>query len=1172
MHWKVLHDSHPELRFPELEDPQLLKGPATYPFHFSRPPLYTNPLPPDVATVPGFHPPTVASRLIERYPPTSGRAGGKVNLDLRQVVFSGALSARGRRLAVALANTPPSCIHASWESVAIIALLLCDQFSDASWMYSDFFHGNYRIMMEKGLAYAAKVNKELHSGARMVHSFPGMASAGPPGFSRSLYGLDTLVGRSEFLPLDVPAEMRMRMSDPTIRRLPAIGPGGSTTWGPQSQYDRALNAAIQEAVDSANTGIIEPLPFKEWYETRMFWAAAGGAPGAAVRWDTDTPLQRLNKRGALLLLPASHYQPILRNALGAVLWSKCAPKYENGKMRAIWNTSVEHYVIQAYLVDMLERNQDQSGWNASAHHLRHKVNNDLARLGAVERGVGTMWDYSDFNINHTIPAQVGLYRAIDHNLQARLPTGAADPTQAARRRATRHDLTSCLQYLVKAKETIILEDPETGTVATVVRSMQSGERITSVCNTYLNRAYTILVRRWIHHNLGYDPLPSLAYHQGDDAYEISPNILYSCVLCTVYNLLGFAGQAFKITADYGGSAEFLRLSHNAKTGELAGYPVRSAMGLIAGEFFREFVGDPATRVGAYVDQFAKVMRRGAHLHPALLTALLQTRASVSYTDETGIKHHITPDPIRVMTPRFAGGYGVSATDPALSGASSIIAYAHDAFAPPPPVHGGGINAGVPVPRYSAVAMIRVAIGVPSGEGKSVLARTHPTIFVDHDSFMSPADYAEHSNLVRVARESGDWSAVNAKVRALVPQSGTGGRVLLTWGPQTTPEGFQYLGAAILPSPSNIRANTDNRSALAHGDQPTLTTRPHPVLGDFFARNRRIMALVGPTVRSQLVAHVARTSRSPSLLNPLIVPAYSGPSPPPYTAPRVNTTLFFGRAALRRFGGAPSLPDFRRTAALNATPAIPRQQALILASALGGAYAPEALSANVADYARLLHCALQKGARIPQGLVITMPIPDRLPHFFAQWDSYVSQELARSYLDPAYAYHIPGQASPFSEHLSHKYGYFSSLTRDAGFSSDAAVAACVAELQPTTYPGKAGRWFTFVLAMPPLRRARPLRDLSSVFSQLQLPAHFDFATDYLAGHLDLVPPLPTGYRSSTVASLIRAFVLSYIERTLPFVDLDRTTYPGAVCHLETLATETLPLLLSSAVGAPLTLSE
>nr|QMU26429.1 RNA-dependent RNA polymerase [Rosellinia necatrix mycovirus] len=1100
-----------------------------------------------------------ANLLSEAYPETSGRAGGKVNLTISDVILSGSLTQRGRLMATELASLS-KVANAEFESVTIISLLLLDQFSIYSWMHSDLIRTNLATLLPQKLQVLNKINKVCHLGIRMTHSFPGAACQGPSDFLRNMYGLDVIVGRSEYLPLDVPAEMRMRMKDPSIRATPSVSGPGQTLIFDKRAYNDQLRAATFTAVREANTRLIKPETFSSWYARRLYWAASGSAPGATVRWEEMAPKQRLNKRGALLLLPADHYKTILSEALGPVLWSKCAPKYENGKMRAIWNTTIEHYVIQAYLGEMLDAHSSGAGWNTSVHDIRARMMNDLGRLGLLHTTVGLMWDYSDFNINHSVDAIGHLYDAISTSLLERLDSSCATSSDASILHTVRREIRLCCSYIKEAKCNMYLEDPTSGFITRAVRSLQSGERLTSTTNTYLNRAYTILVDRWLTRNLGGKWLNDISYHQGDDAFEAARNVICGLVICYVYNFLGFAGQSSKITCDYSSNGEFLRRAYDAKRGEIGGYPVRSSMGLLAGEFFREFVGDPSARAATYIDQYRKVVARGSLLSPSLLQRLLHKRASVVYTDESGKKHKVTPDPLRLVTPARLGGYGLSTTDPHLVGYASMLGYASAIKS----IHVDRINSVQPL---TVTKGIKLAAVIPSGEGKTTLARNYPFIFIDHDDLLTGQDRTHFEILRAASAASGDWAHTNLFLQKICDGYDIGNRVLLTWSADTVPPSHSVIGSFLLAAGTGVRANLANRAANLGA----------PLYPSFTCRDQALFKAVGDAylgrLRAVLVnALVTSAESSAALTLPVKLPRYSGAGIPVFTQPRVQRSLFFGKAALTKFSNAGALPDFRITSMLGATQAVPRQQDLLLASALGGAYDAQAMTESLAEYARALERSLARSTRYKADYTFK-PLDAKLVDQLARhWISYVQADFCRSYVEPAYAYSLPPPPASHPNVFTHSYGAFSSLTRAAGFSSDSTLAEAVAAMPGTNGLPQHVKWSRFIAAVPELGGLPVVRVYNTWLARAKTDVARDNTLRYLRGQWDLFPPVSTFTSSSAIHSLCRAFVQYYLELHTDITSYTIDDYSQYLCYLECLCSEVLPMLLLKGIGSPVTFLE
>lgn len=606
--------------------------------------------------------------------PTSGRAGGKVNLRLSQVLVRHILTPLGVEMVRYLAwRYLAKSLHYSFESTQIISLVLLDQFSAVSGLVTELLIMCGDRVFSEGISAFTKLCKEIHSCSRLQRTFPGQPTGYDDEFTRLAYGIDTIAGRSEHLKIDIPAEIRMRTRDNTIRQIPTVR--DKLEWSNSASYDAELATCIALAVDETHEPRVTSnlQTFSDWYAKRMGWAAAGGAPGAKINWGAGAKVQRLNKRGAMLVIPEGHYRRILEDACPPALWSKCAPKYENGKMRAIWNTSIEFYVIQAYVSDMFETNATGHAWHTAKHSISEKVKHDLLRIEALEKSTGFMWDFSDFNLNHTHRSMAMLGDEKKRHCLRNLDRSRHlyEPEVAAQIEA---DVNIAVDWATAAHNIVFQEDPATGFIANTIRSLLSGERDTSLVNTYLNRAYTIMVDRWCKKNLGRILHRGHSYHQGDDAFFSVDSPYDGALLAVVFNLLGFAGQAYKITNNYGGTGEFLRYSYSGGTKRIGGYPIRSAMGIINGEFHREYTGDPTKRLAAFLDQYAKLRRRGSNLTSKLAPLILANIAPLTYTTTQEVKKVDIPVDLITLPARF-GGYGISYTDPTLTGTTNMLVQA-----------------------------------------------------------------------------------------------------------------------------------------------------------------------------------------------------------------------------------------------------------------------------------------------------------------------------------------------------------------------------------------------------------------------------------------------------------------------------------------------------------------
>lgn len=1029
--------------------------------------------------------------LEASYRPTAGRAGAKVNLRISDVTKTGVLSKIGRRMAETLAQYGH---ENDWESITAISFMLLDTYSASSHLAAEFILNNHWVFALP-LAKLAKLLKSLHTGIRMFGRMPDSNVNLSLEEMRQLYGLDVIIGRSELLPLNVVDEIRMRLVDPTHRRLP-IYANGRFSWSTQTQYDEALARATDEAVSEALKPSVKLSTLTEWYDRRMHWAASGGAPGATIRWASDTPLQRMNKRGAVLLIPESHVRNILSTTAGPVLWSKCAPKFENGKNRAIWNTAVEHYLIQCYILDNFESNLASIDWNAAYHSTSTRLKADMMRLTLLNDFVGVMWDYSDFNINHTFPAMNGLYSsAVNRLIKRAIPHD--DQDQPYVRRAS-DDLKVCLAWVNAAKEFSVLEDPASGVMARVTRSLQSGERGTSFCNTFLNKAYTIMVRKWAQKLTGDPWLSSLSFHAGDDAYEFARRMLHAVLACIAYNLLGFAGQLYKITIDYHSRGEFLRSSYNSIDNKIAGYPVRTAMGLLGGEFFRESIADPGARASAFIDQYTKVLRRGGNIPVKLLEIIISSKAALVYTTAAGVKRRITPDLKLLLTPAAFGGYGVYSTD-AKAGNESVALVVPDK---PQPL---AIMYNTPPPGPCVFAVI------PSGEGKTWLSQRYPKMCLDDDTlaYELPGGRQLHAQQVKLARKTGDWNPL-VRHRQLIlnnfcDQHPNAAMILLVGHPDMIPPPYrqQWLGIYLLRQPTAIRFNVMARTGLLKDHAAQVSFHPN-----FLLRNRALFSDFAH------FALLTRTIPLPQYSFDTFTRASTDQRPPKYQPPVVDMGRLFNRPST-------FVMDVRSAHELAGPVAARSARQLVGHSALSGAYPEEALNQSLSDFAKSLdkwlNCSVSRGGH----QVAPLP-PSRQQAAYLHFNSQFVQ-FFRSLTQPYDRFTVP----QLSTH--HNYGIMEALTIPAGFSSSSARDDTISRLTPLRYPGLFGQWHRLASLRHGVRTSPIWGHVNGIISPVTNNPHTNQTEliKYFLGKLEFYPPYNFGL-GPTLISTFRACVLAYIE--------------------------------------------
>nr|URN70560.1 RNA-dependent RNA polymerase [Diplodia mutila fusagravirus 1] len=1009
-------------------------------------------------------------RMERKYPPPGGRPGGKVLADW-PTVFTYLRScppSRRRQLAL-VALTTLAEADADWASVAAISFVLLPYFSELGGiMASEALLATLPARLPPLLEYA-KHCKMLNQGARLTYTFP-LPDASFTRLSqeqlRQLIGLDVLPGRNEVFAVSHVGDMFMRASYSSLPTCLLPDAGGFPRYD-RASYAREMRECIHEALDSILPAKLAPITFSKWYARREFWAASGGAPGAKLSWlssDADsaeikTERVRLNKRAALLLVPESYHRRHFADPAHAVLYSKAAPKYENGKRRIIWNTSLTHYVAQGFLLDLVEPNFQQGTWYSAANSAPHRTARSVARWRELSQAVGFMWDYADFNINHSNEAQIILFSELEQILRARLsPDDPATPQCL-------EDIARITSWVNTAKANYFMHDSESGYIQEAMRSLASGERATSFVNTILSRAYRLQHDRAARRLLGRQLLLPRSDHQGDDVFALTATMPDATLAGALFLLTGYAGQLFKITCNYTPSGEFLRQFYG-KHG-IAGYPMRSAMGLFSGEYFEDLPPDPPSRVAATFMQFAKVAARGGAFHDSIISLLCARNASLSYSDAGGRVHRVTCPPALALTPRSLGGLG------------GVTTRRYQLK--------GNVNRDTAATEWSWVSSTSAApsqadppmraIAIPSGEGKSTLARAYPQLFTDHDELLSPWALPPPE---RVAARTAYCRRAS---RNCAP-----GKILLTWGPATCDSSFEFLGTVMLRTPTNIRANAANRAYLLKVTQ-----------------GRRLFA--------DSLSQVPQLALSLAVPPPL-APAFEAPIPPPVLKlPELPIAPMVARAGLT---------DVQTLVALEAH----RLQAVatqaVAASSFSGAFPRADISASFARFARDLHAYTKQVRQRPRKVSSAqLPVAETRARAESIWRAVLSAD-----------------ANPFREY-SHPlplptvcYGDYIRIMLDAGFSLGEVFLAAVDDQPPVLYPGLAGRLYALMQRRgldPPAYRATNWL-FAAILPTTPRPV-CDLLAKYVLGRVDL-PPVAADRPGTDLNSTLRLISLSSLEQLLP----------------------------------------
>ncbi|AMU19320.1 RNA-dependent RNA polymerase [Fusagravirus kyu] len=491
---------------------------------------------------------------------------------------------------------------------------------------------------------------------------------------RMLYGIESLLGPSEYYKFEPISEIITRQVSPNLElSLYKGGSRGNNTYSTTIEsINRREENIRKDMYNSMFFSIVKRIhrPFKtfrDWFKVKFSWSASGGCPGAKVNWSADERI-RVNKRGALLNVSVEEVVKAINDSfLNPVHYSKAARKYEKGKNRVIWNTSLLMYLAQSYLLytfesvlDPLQHDQSFelnqiSSWNASTANADLRFISNRERLLSLNNHCGLMFDYSDFNINHSIIVQNKLYDVLSQVLMNKMKVNQENYPQVIK------DIKWLTEYVMRAKTFTVLDAGiEDNYISKVMRSLESGERGTSFINTFLSNCYIRNLNTNALNLLGNKLLINNLWLQGDDVFSVTNSLENSAMAVNLFNCLGYAGQPFKIGLSYHNNGEFLRLSYDPKNKTIGGYPIRSCAGLVSGEFFKESVYDPDVRAGCYLNSIIRCNIRGAIIPNKLMFLLAKRNCKLVYTiPENNIKIRMIGDPTLALLPSILGGFGIN---------------------------------------------------------------------------------------------------------------------------------------------------------------------------------------------------------------------------------------------------------------------------------------------------------------------------------------------------------------------------------------------------------------------------------------------------------------------------------------------------------------------------------
>lgn len=414
----------------------------------------------------------------------------------------------------------------------------------------------------------------------------------------------------------------------------------------QKRLDAHVRAIVAQIVNRKAT----KTTLEDFWRRRSEWMTSGSSSGATID-DTsflpETASKRLrgrvplSKRGWAEVTPFSHILKAF-NSKNPREEATASEKMENGKARAIYGVTPEHYVINTYATQGLEERLKMcSGFEKGAEGIAaYAYDNKRAALSNNSNLEMTMLDYADFNRHHSPAHQASVFKALSDWGRA---NGACS------------DWIKANDWVAASKFNMYCKFPGNDR-RKVLQGMFSGTRSTDLINTILNLAYFRVAIDIVREEYGLQPDAMYNVHQGDDVWISNTSSTWARLVLGVLKQLGLLFQPLKQM--FGPRrGEYLRVMYSGGIGR--GYLSRAIANFILRPVQNDVSLDPAAWAATLHDGVSTLLRRG--LTPSAASALW--RATIPYW--TRIQAHPQDhQPVQypwwvITNPRYLGGLSCS---------------------------------------------------------------------------------------------------------------------------------------------------------------------------------------------------------------------------------------------------------------------------------------------------------------------------------------------------------------------------------------------------------------------------------------------------------------------------------------------------------------------------------
>lgn len=414
----------------------------------------------------------------------------------------------------------------------------------------------------------------------------------------------------------------------------------------RDDFQRRLESHVKLIVEKIVNRKSTTTTLEDFWKRRSEWMTSGSSAGAKITDISFLPeaaRRRLNgrvplsKRGWAEVTDFSHILKAF-NSSRPREEATASEKMENGKSRAIYGVTPEHYVINTYATQGLEERLKLCvGFEKGAEGMSaYAYDNKRANLSYDANLEMTMLDYADFNRHHSPAHQACVFTALSDWGRA---NGACS------------DWVKANEWVAASKYNMYCKFPGNDR-RKVVQGMFSGTRSTDLINTILNLAYFRVATDIVREEYGIMPLSMYNVHQGDDVWISNSSSTWARLVYGVLKQLGLIFQPLKQM--FGPRrGEYLRVMYSGGMGR--GYLSRAIANFILRPVQNDVALDPAAWAATLHDGVSTLLRRGltAYAASALWRATLPywTRIQAHPQDHSPIQYPWWV----IVNPRYMGG-------------------------------------------------------------------------------------------------------------------------------------------------------------------------------------------------------------------------------------------------------------------------------------------------------------------------------------------------------------------------------------------------------------------------------------------------------------------------------------------------------------------------------------